>query len=161
MGAEFSKEDIVVVNKELFSSLKSKAEKEKLKRFRLCLHKDHESPIQEMIIAINHMSYVQPHRHPGGRVESYSILEGELDVFIFDEEGKIKDLITLSSQGSSRILRIENNNWHMPIAKSEWAVYHEILEGPFVKDEVVEYADWAPEQDSKNAYSYRKELYGI
>jgi len=159
MSAKFATEDLVHVDREMFKELKEYAMQEPLKRYRYCLHKDHTSPIQEMIIALSKESYVQPHRHLENRVESYCILEGELDVFIFDNEGKVIKRYQLAAVGETKVLRIGNGHWHMPVAKSDWVIYHEILQGPFDKDEVVEYANWAPDQDSENCIDYRMSLY--
>ena len=161
MAAHFAESDIVTVNSSLYEELKHRALGTPFGRYRFCLHKDHSSPIQEMIIALKKDSYVQPHRHPDNRIESYSILEGELDVLIFDDLGKVKKIVRLNSnREGAKLIRIGNNNWHMPIPKSDWVIYHEILQGPFDKDKVVEYASWAPGQEKlKLVEIFLKELY--
>ncbi len=158
MSAEFATEDLVVVDNELIKKLKSSALKEKLGRYRFCLHKDHASPIQEMVIALGKSSYVQPHRHPDNRVESYCILEGELDVVIFNNMGEVEKILSLNEK-NNKVLRIGASIWHMPIARSEWVVYHEVLQGPFDKEVVVEYAKWAPSQDSNKIKEFQDKIY--
>lgn len=144
MTAEFAVEDIVPIDESLFSKLIEKAKDEPLRRYRYCLHKDHASLIQEMVIALAKDSYVQPHRHPEGRIESYSILEGEMDVLIFNQDGSLKKKYSMGKgEGKIQILRIGNEQWHQPVGVSDWVIYHEILQGPFNKDKVVEYAEWA------------------
>ena len=162
LTAAFATKDIVKIDSSLYAELIERAKEAHNLRSRVCLHKDHSSPIQEMVIALGKSSYVRPHHHPEGRVESYTILEGEMDVFVFDNEGVLIDKISLSSdKPGEKIVRITNMNWHMPVAKSEWVIYHEILQGPFEKDEVVKYASWAPEEtDSENSQTYLKGFYG-
>lgn len=163
MSAIFSQDEIVKVDKTLYAELIALGELAELKRSRLCLHKDHESPIQEMIIALSKESYVRPHRHPNSRVESFSILEGEMDVFIFNKDGSVKECVHFGTDDKSvKIVRLENEEFHMPLAKTDWVIYHEILQGPFQKDEVVEYADWAPEEKKNLAEikEYLVKLYG-
>ena len=150
LGAIFAKDDIVRINSALYEELKERAELEELKRFRMCMHLNHESLVQEMVIALKKGSYVQPHCHPKDRIESYSILSGILDVIFFDDRGNVTEKLTLSSESEGdKIVRIGAGHWHMPIARSEWVIYHEILQGPFDKDEIIKYSAWSPGQNDK------------
>ena len=42
-----------------------------------------------MIIVAHSSTLLAPHQHPENKPESYHVLEGELQVNIFDDEGKL------------------------------------------------------------------------
>ncbi|MBT3583805.1 MAG: WbuC family cupin fold metalloprotein [Halobacteriovoraceae bacterium] len=161
MSVEFNTADLVEIGPELIAKLKAMALDSPLKRARYCLHRTHGELIQEMVIALHRDSYVRPHRHPILKSESYHLIEGQLDVLVFNSNGSLKKRIELAppSQQKSFLLRIMEGNWHMPLAQSEWVIYHEILEGPFNKQQMVEYADWAAAEDHQvDAKKYLSEL---
>ncbi len=45
--------------------------------------------------------------------------------------------------------RMSKSYFHIPIAVSEWCVYHEVYSGPFKKNKDVKYAKWSPEENNK------------
>ena len=55
---------------------------------RLCSHKSQNDNLHEMFIIHTKDCYVRPHKHLG-KVESMSILEGEVDVILFHDNGRI------------------------------------------------------------------------
>jgi len=112
-----------------------------LRRARICLHQDLESPVQEMIIALCSDSVVHPHRHPSHKPESYHLVYGEMDVNIYDSKGLCVQQIHLRQDGD-RMYRIRGGVWHQPLAISRCAIYHEVYTGPFSKEADVYYKDW-------------------
>ena len=88
----FPDQDIIQIRKKDLSKLKSMALDSPLKRARYCLHHTTEDPVQEMIIALHNSTYVRPHRHIG-KSESFHIIEGILNVVIFDNFGEVKKLL--------------------------------------------------------------------
>jgi len=130
-------------------------------RFRLCLHGGPEAPIHEMLIVLSRGSYIRPHRHPPGKVETYLILEGVLDLYFFDAVGRPDGRIPLSSfaAGGTFLYRTAEPVWHMPMAASADVVYYEVFTGPFRKDADVEYAPWSPaEEDERGARAFLERL---
>lgn len=106
-----------------------------------------------MLIALAGKSYVRPHRHPAPKAESYHVVRGEMDVFFFDDAGAVVRHVVMGEAGSGKafLYRLSASRWHMPLARSARVVYHEVYEGPFVKDEDVRYAPWAPEEGDEQA----------
>lgn len=121
------------------NELKDIALKHPLKRSRVCLHKSEQSLVHEMVIVAHSSSYLEPHRHPKNKPESYHVLEGELKVNIFDDDGDLIKEEKLFANKHPRMYRIHGQVWHQPVPQSEWVVYHEVATGPFVKDEDVIY----------------------
>lgn len=94
---------------------------------RICLHKDTQSDLHNMVIAHIKGSYIRPHKHPS-KSKAYQILSGEMRILgINDSQYKIFD-ITL---GKEKILRIEPNIYLLLLPLSDVVVFHEIALGPF------------------------------
>ena len=136
--------DVYVLDGQKISELKDIALAHPLKRSRVCLHGGSGSPVQEMIIVAHHDTLIEPHRHPDNKPESYHIVEGNLLVRIYAEDGTILRNIELSDSVHPRFYRIHGGIWHQPIPLSEWVVYHEVFTGPFEKETDVIYASWYP-----------------
>ncbi len=132
---------VFVLDAAVIESLKAAARASPLRRARICLHPGLDSPVQEMIIALCRDSSLEPHRHPAHKPESYHLVDGEMDVNIFDAAGRRIQLIHLRQDGA-RMYRIRGDVWHQPLALSECAVYHEVYTGPFDKAADVYYQDW-------------------
>jgi cupin fold WbuC family metalloprotein len=134
--------DVFVLDSDYIGRLKEIALQHPLRRSRVCLHKDSDSLVQEMVIVAHQQSVISPHCHPKLKTESYHVIDGTLAVNIFSEDGQIIRTIHLFSDNHPRMYRIEGGVWHQPIPQSEWVVYHEVFTGPFLKDRDVRYAQW-------------------
>jgi glucose-6-phosphate isomerase len=132
--------DIEVVGEGQIAHLKQVAWAAPKRRARITLS-EHQDGIQEMVIALAKDSYVRPHRHPAHKSESYHLMDGEMLVRIFEEDGKVKEEIKLTR--FTPFYRMKNGWFHQPQALTAYAVYHECYTGPFNKDIDVEYATWA------------------
>lgn len=147
--------EILEIDALQIEELKKAAVLDPFGRARICLHLDPDDPIHEMVIAFNHNSYARPHRNVRNS-KSYFVIEGNMLVLIFDDEGQITRRIELdtASNGKPFFCRLNANCWHTVIAKSDILVFLETNGGPFVKV-LEEYAPWAPEiddHDGTNAF---------
>lgn len=135
------------VKREDLERLKQEAVKALLKRSRINLHSGESDPIQEMIIAVHKDSYLRPHRQRNKR-KSYNILEGEMFVAFFDDNGNLTDKVRMSQTGiqGDIYLRFDAGIWHTILPLSEIVVFTEVIPGPYLPDNT-EYADWAPGQE--------------
>lgn len=141
----FCGEEIIEIHPGQLNQLKEVASKAPLRRARLCLHRDHRDKVQEMVIVFCKDSYVRPHRHLN-KSESFHVIEGELLVVIFNEEGKVTKKIKMSPYGRDEtfLYRLSTGLWHTVVPLSEFVVIHETATGPFIKDEN-NMANWAPD----------------
>ncbi len=130
--------------------LKAKALAAPLKRARINLHEHLTDRVQEMVIAEHRDTYVRPHRHPG-RLESFHVIEGLLTVVLFCDDGSIGATVSLGGIGSGYpvLYRQREPHWHTLLIESEFAVIHEVVEGPFPYE--TEWAPWAPAGASPEA----------
>jgi len=130
---------IAVVLEETIERLKKMAVQTPLKRARLCLHRSHEDPVQEMVIVLHRDSYIRPHRHQH-KTESFHMIEGEVVIGFFNDGGDIQSTLRLSA--SERYLyRLSAPLWHTVVPLTEFAVFHEVSTGPFIQSE---YPFWEP-----------------
>lgn len=137
-----SNTEIFILDEKVIVQLKKLALQDPLKRSRICLHEDNHSCVQEMIIVAHKNTLIEPHRHPLNKPESYHIIYGELLIKIFNDGGRVTKNISLSGDGPQKMYRIRGGVWHQPIPVSEWAVYHEVYTGPFIKEIDVIYSEW-------------------
>jgi len=144
-GALFNTQPVLGISGAMVREVKERALASVLGRFRICLHHATHDAVQEMVIAVRRGSYMQPHCHPC-RSTSLLVLEGTLDVHLFDDHGHRQRTITLSPYpaGDPFCLRLESLVWHMPMCRSDVCVFYETLQGPFLQDASNLWAPWSP-----------------
>ena len=135
---------------ELFKQLTSRNPR---KRIRLCAHASPEDRLHEMLIVHERNAYVRPHKHPG-KTESTHIIEGLVDVVVFDDEGRIERVIRMGDYANGGIFfyRMASPVFHTLIIRSDFLVFHETTNGPFDREDTV-FAPWAPEDGDMNSVS--------
>ena len=146
----YNSEDIFELNNSALHALKESANISPLKRARICLHRSEEESVQEMILCVYRGSYVRPHRH-NGKSESFHLIEGDLSVLLFDDEGEIFRRVELGASGGNKNLlyRLSVNAWHTILPRTEFVIFHEVTNGPFVRTDT-EYAKWSPHESEIN-----------
>jgi len=142
-ATSFRAASILGVDGTAIARLKQDALANPKKRARLCLHEDHNDPIQEMVIALVSGHPVTAHRQLGLR-KSYHILDGSLRVTFYSDQGARETQYTLTphSAGAS-ILTFPAGQWHACEAISDIAVFLEIIPGPYDSART-EWRDWTP-----------------
>jgi len=132
--------EISTVGPDILEMVKEQALDDPKKRARVCVN--HEgAAVQEMVIVMSRDSYVRPHRHPRIKSESYHLIDGELQVKVFQKDGTLYREFKLNKK--TPFIRMKGGWFHQPVPLSEWVTYHEVYEGPFNKEKDVEYATWA------------------
>jgi len=142
----FATDETVKIKHKDIESLKKQSESNERKRIRLCAHKRLEDDVHEMFIVHAKDTYVRPHKHLE-KSESFHVIEGLVDVVIFDEKGNIAEIIPMGdySSGYSFYYRIEKASYHTIVIKSDFLVFHETTKGPFEKKNTI-FAPWSPEE---------------
>ena len=150
---------IAMVGTQDIEVLREAARKSPKKRARINAHPDSADQLHEMIIAIERSSYIRPHKHPG-KSEAFHIVEGVVDIVIFDDAGEISRIVSLSAKGGGGAFyyRLSQPFFHTLIIKSDLLIVHEITNGPFRPGATV-FADFAPpESDAVAAARYQVDL---
>lgn len=139
--------------------LKDQARTNQRKRARICAHKTNDDALHEMLIAISAQSYIHPHKHLG-KSESFHIVDGIVDVVVFDDQGEIAEIIELGDARSGRnfFYRLSESAFHTLLIRTDFLVVHEVTNGPFSRDKTV-LADFAPaEAQTAEAAEYMKQV---
>lgn len=143
----YTTSDVTTVSAQDIAFLKARAAENPRRRARLCAHRDVSDPLHEMLIVHMRGSYVQPHKHLG-KSESFHMVEGRLKIFLFDDEGRRTATIDMSEPalGASFFYRLASSTFHSVHPETEFVVFHEVTNGPFVPQRDTVSAPWAPSE---------------
>jgi cupin fold WbuC family metalloprotein len=137
------------LDSEKVKKLVDEARKSSRKRARLCVHNDNDSNLHEMFIAKLKNTYVRPHKNHN-KCKSFQVLDGIIDLVIFDNFGNITDVVNLGNYGqkNSFFYRLTNTCFHSLIIRSNYAIFKETITGPFNSSDTI-YAEWAPMENDE------------
>ena len=147
----YTKDSVTKVDRSDIDFLKVKANTNKRKRTRLCVHPGSQDSLHEMLIVHQKGNYIPPHKHPG-KSESYHIIEGALQVVIFNDDGSILDILKLDSSITEKCFiyyRLSKSLYHTVIPLSGNVVFHETTNGPFYREDMI-FPEWAPTEDESD-----------
>ena len=150
-------EELLFINNDLVEQIIEEASQSQRHMARLLMHFDHEDPVQEMLIAMGRNCAVMPNRSVG-RSESLQVVQGELLLIIFDDNGNVVKRVEMRPAGSDKVFlyRLSSTPWHTMIPLSEIVVVHEALQGPF-NNSSEPLPDWVP-GDSQDLKQFLKEI---
>ncbi|HUL51243.1 MAG TPA: WbuC family cupin fold metalloprotein [Candidatus Nitrosotalea sp.] len=125
--------------------LKAQTARNPRKRARLCTHIDAADRLHEMIIVNVRDTYVRPHKNTN-KPKSFQVLEGRMDVVVFDDHGTVISVTHLGSYDSGRpyYFRLHETRYHTLRTTSDIVLFQETTIGPFRQGDTV-FAPWAPE----------------
>lgn len=126
------------------------------RRARICAHRDHSDAVHEMFIAISADSYIHPHKHLG-KGESFHIVQGQVDVVVFDDDGELLDVVELGDRGSRKdfFYRLSTSLFHTLLIPADVLVVHEVTKGPFDPQRTV-LAPFAPSEHEPEWTAYMR-----
>ncbi|MBR0848970.1 WbuC family cupin fold metalloprotein [Bradyrhizobium diazoefficiens] len=138
---------IATIGHEDIELLRTAVRKTPKRRVRINAHPGSSDELHEMMIAIEPGSYIRPHKHPG-KSESFHIIEGQVDIVVFGEDGNVERVVSLAAKGGRHpfYYRMSAPHFHTLIIRSDLLVVHEITNGPFLPAGTV-YASFAPAED--------------
>jgi cupin fold WbuC family metalloprotein len=140
--------------------LKSMAAANPRKRVRLCAHPNPDDLLHEMIIVLRDASYIPPHKELT-KSESFHMIEGVMDVLIYNDDGSLREVIPLAAHGSDRpfYYRLSGSLFHTVLPVSDVVVFHETTNGPFHPGSA-QFANWAPgnNADAADKKKYIEEM---
>jgi cupin fold WbuC family metalloprotein len=135
--------------------IKQSAEKNSRGRARICAHREPTDTLHEMMIAIRSDSYIRPHRHHQ-KVESFHLIEGSVDVVVFEDDGSISEVVELSIEGNF-YYRLDSPKYHTLLIHSPLLVMHEITNGPF-SAALSDWGSFSPTEGSEEVMGYVSHL---
>lgn len=124
--------------------LKTAIIKSSRNRSRICTHNNADEKLHEMFVIYGKETYVRPNRH-FGKDESVFVLEGACDIYFFDLDGSVTDVVELDASNSKSpyFCRIPKEIYHTVVIKSTQVILFEATSGPFEPADTY-YADWSP-----------------
>ena len=155
----YADEDIIKVNQQNINWLKEMSQRNRRQRIRLCTHKSIDDCLHEMLIVHRKDTYVRPHKHLN-KSESFHIIEGSVDVIIFNNIGEIIEVIKMGEvlSGYEFYYRISEACFHTLLIHSDFLVFHETTSGPFNREDTI-FAPWTPaEEDNLAVEKFRQDL---
>lgn len=130
----FGREEVEFLKRQCLQNPRGKA--------RICLHESADELFQEMLIALRPETLNSPHKHLRGGGKSYKIVEGSMNVVIYDNQLREVKRILLSSDDVTALqcyARVPEHVWHTVKVISDPCVFLEAKTGPFKQ----EYTEWA------------------
>jgi cupin fold WbuC family metalloprotein len=155
----YDRHPVVRVSRRDVDFLKENAERNERKRIRLCAHGTIDNTLHEMFITHAKGTYVRPHKHLG-KIESFHVIEGAVDVVLFDDAGNITGITRMGDYRSGRTFyhRLSEPTFHTLLITSEVLVFHEITNGPFRREDTI-FASWSPEDSElESVANFMEEL---
>jgi cupin fold WbuC family metalloprotein len=159
-GVLFVDEAVFTADPDVVAELKRRALASPRQSCRLCLHRDNDQAVVETLVAVTPAGTRPAHTH-SGRYETQLILEGEATAFFFNAHGAVTRRLNMGAPGSGKpfCLSTGPDHWHMIAFRSEVVVYYEVTAGPYVQDEMLDWAEWAPApDDAAGIAAYVEEL---
>jgi cupin fold WbuC family metalloprotein len=148
---EFNKEvlyatdPVVQIDRGDIAELVERSDRNPRARIRICSHRSVEDKVHEMLIVHARETYVPPHKHLA-KSESFHVIEGLVDVILFDETGNLSEVISMGDYHSGRkfYYRLSDSRYHTLLIHSHHVVFHETTNGPFDRTDTI-FAPWAPD----------------
>ena len=140
----YTAQDTVAVSRNTAAFLMGCALKNKRRRVRLCTHRSTEEPVHEMLIVHSQGTYIPPHKHMGRSV-SFHVIEGRVDIILFDDDGNVTNMIRMGDFASELnfYYRLNCSFFYTLLIRSGTLLFFETVGGPFNRDDTI-YASWAP-----------------
>ena len=124
--------ELVQIKEADLEKIISAAQNSSLRRARFCLHASHEDKVQQMVLAFCHDTRIPIHRHLN-KSESFHIIQGQLEVMLYNGKGEIINTIKMGpfQSGLTFVYRINTDVWHTVRPLTDMVIIHEIVAGPF------------------------------
>ena len=142
-------------------SLLSKYKDSSRRRHRYCFHQNPTVDLHDIIICYDSQSYIPPNKHVG-KVESLLVLDGEIEFYLFNDNGQVYDYRKLSSSDAACpfYLRVPSNTWHgLRALGTKPCIIKETIAGPYDTSSL-QWATFAPSEthDNEAGHSWYDEI---
>lgn len=160
MALPESTDPVKLITEELIQSLVERAGSVERRRTNFNFHPDLSDNPHRFLNVLARGTYVAPHRHRiPPKAESFVILRGELAFFLFQDDGRTREIHILGDTENCEALGVDiaPDLWHSLVVLSEFAVCFEVKPGPYNPTEDKEFAPWAPREGEPGVADYLKE----
>jgi len=150
-------EDVFALNEVILSKGKSASRKSSRLRMIQPVQRTQTAKVQRLLNFLQPGTYIRPHCHPLEQAtESVCLLNGHLEVLIFNPEGSIHTRHHLTP--TSSLIDIEPRVWHGMIVHEPDTVIFEVKKGPYNPATDKEFASWSTEEDSPEVKDFLARL---
>lgn len=135
--------------------LAGKAADSERQRAHLNVHEALDANVQRLFIATEPETYMRPHRHPEAhKWEFFVVLEGAIDLLIFEEDGTLKQRIPMSPD-RTRAVEVPPGTWHAYVCQQSGTLALEVKEGAYIPTPEADFAPWSPAENMPGAAKFR------
>ncbi|WP_163935325.1 WbuC family cupin fold metalloprotein [Paraferrimonas sp. SM1919] len=128
------------------------------RRSNLNVHASSEDAIQRLFIATEPDTYIRPHRHvEQGKWEFFMVLQGEIDLLIFDEAGTLTERHKMTPD-NVRAVEVPQGTWHTYVVEGVNTLAIEVKHGPYIPTSEEDFAVWSPAENTPEAPVFREKL---
>ena len=120
-----------VIDNVLMETLMAEAAKSPRRRAHYNLHASLEEPIHRLLVATMPDTVFPVHRHGGGKWELLTVLRGEIEVTVYEPDGKVVCVAELAPGGDPAAVSFPAGYFHKTVVKTP-AVFLEVKPGPYV-----------------------------
>lgn len=112
------------------------ADKSTTKSARINIHQDFESKLQQMVICLKSNAIQTIHLHKD-KDEIIHIIKGQVRIDIYDNSNEVVIQTINLNIKNQPFYRINMNTWHRVYALTPTAIFHEICNGPYIKEKMI------------------------
>lgn len=122
----------IIIQQILDETCQAAASSERL-RMNYNLHDSLDEPVHKMINAFQPGTVLPIHRHlHPAKKETFVLLQGKLEVIIYNEDGTEKNRIELSKESGNLMVELMPEDWHSIEVLIPNTVILEIKQGPYI-----------------------------
>lgn len=139
-----------IIDTNLLDSLTEQARNTPRLRINHNFHDSLDDPINRLLNAVEPGTYVAPHRHINPDIdEIFLVLRGKIAMFIFNDDGTVKETFEMSPDSDIKGMELEPGVWHSLVVLESGTILYEIKNGPYTPLSPENIAPWAPKNGNQ------------
>lgn len=139
---------------DMLEELTSSAQQSSRLRINMNIHESPAEDVQRLFLAFEPGTYIRPHRHPQAhKWELIILIEGELELLLFDDTGDIVQRMTLSDE-TTRAVEIPPDTWHSYVSRRSGTLVLEIKQGAYLPTSEEDFLSMSPAENTDEAAAY-------
>lgn len=147
------------INLDILNKLTDEAKNSPRLRKNLNYHDELSDTLQRLLNAMEPGTYLRPHKHENpDKREVFLLLRGKVAVIIYNNEGEIKEHITLDPKTGNYGVEIPERTWHSIIVLESGSVVFEIKDGPYEPINDKNFAPWSPAEGDKGCEEFNRRI---
>ena len=150
---------MVVITRNLIQQAIEGSRSSPRRRIILPFHKSSSNLLHRMLNAGQPGTYIRPHWHRDPpKDEALVLLQGEICVFLLEEDGRIRQAVRLKAGTDDLGIDIAAGTCHTFVVLEPDTVVFETKPGPYAQATDKDFAPWAPAEGTPEAAGYLARL---